>query len=773
MILKLHRTQTRIIAFLLILILFVLFVYSTSFSVDGVTSGGVRVIVSIGDSYSSGEGIEPFYYQDEDMSVKTSEPFDWLAHRSENSWPGRLTLPEVDGTMSQNRNKNWYFVAASGATTADITGKQEKTYYKNADPKDYSGIAYLPAQIDVFDALDEESKEADYVTLTLGGNDADFTGVVTKVVTGVNYFDKSGLSKKINETWEKYYKEGGIEDRLKSTYELIEERTKSRAQIIVAGYPRLLEENGKGVLVSKEEAGIVNSAVSNFNNAIEHLVNECSTSGMNISFVSVEDAFKGHAAYSDDPYINEVILGTKEQDLMDFEVYLIKKADGSKKIQPSVASAYSMHPNYAGAQKYADCVQDKIDELESIKQNANDKDTKIRATSSERDIVLVLDTSGSMDGTPLDETKKAATNFVDTILEEDASIGVVNYDNEADVASDFANSKNALDSVINDLGTGGGTDIEAGMRMADDMLSQSSAKKKFIVLMSDGEPNDGLVGDELIAYAEELKNKGIYIYTLGFFESLGDKTSAQSLMEKIASEGCHYEVSDADSLVFFFGDIADQINGQKYIYVRIACPVDVSVTHNGETLNSSDKDLNTRTPFGTLSFEESDSWLGDNSYGQQNDSGEANIWFDENLGDQDSDSEESEDRVKILRLKEGEDYDIAIEGTGRGKMNYSIGFMDENGEYTDFRKFNNIKITKSTKVDTVANVSDKTVLNVDEDGDGRYDLVYKAEANGNGELVDYTYVIYIVIGVVSAIAVLILVLVIRAKLKKRKLSKTK
>lgn len=399
--------------------------------------------------------------------------------------------------------------------------------------------------------------------------------------------------------------------------------------------------------------------------------------------------------------------------------------------------------------------------------------TPTRATSSERDIVLVLDTSSSMDGTPLDETKKAATNFVDTILEEDASIGVVNYDNEADMASDFANSKNALDSVINALGTGGDTDIEAGMRMADDMLSQSSAKKKFIVLMSDGEPNDGLVGDELIAYAEELKNKGIYIYTLGFFESLGDKTSAQSLMESIASDGCHYEVSDADNLIFFFGDIADQINGQKYIYVRIACPVDVSVTHNGETLDSSDKDLSTRTSFGTLSFEESDSWLDDNSYGQQNDSGEANIWFDENFDDQDSDSEESDDRVKILRLKEGEDYDIAIEGTGRGKMNYSIGFMDENGEYTDFRKFNNIKITKSTKVDTVANVSDKTVLNVDEDGDGRYDLVYKAEANGNGELVDYTYVIYIVIGVVSAIAVLVLVLVIRAKLKKRKLSKTK
>lgn len=392
-----------------------------------------------------------------------------------------------------------------------------------------------------------------------------------------------------------------------------------------------------------------------------------------------------------------------------------------------------------------------------------------RTTSSERDIVLVLDTSGSMDGTPLDETKKAATNFVDTILEEDASIGVVNYDSDAEMKSDFSNSKNSLDRVINSLSTGGSTNMEAGLRTADEMLTQSSAKKKIIVLMSDGEPNEGLTGDELVSYADELKGKGIYIYTLGFFESVGEKTAPQTLMEKIASDGCHYEVSDADSLVFFFGDIADQINGQKYIYVRIACPVDVSVTYNGETLDSSDKDLNTRTSFGTLTFEESDT-QSDDDFASSQSSFEGSPF---GLQQDYKENEGEDDKVKILRLKEGEDYDIKIEGTGRGRMNYSIGFMDENGEYTDFRRFNNIKITKNTQIDTVANVSDNSVLNVDEDGDGKYDLVYKAEANGYGEIVDYSYILYIVIGSVSVIALLILVLLIRSKIKKRKLSKIK
>ena len=70
---------------------------------------GSRIIVSIGDSYSSGEGIEEFYGQNESTTNKVHNQ-DWLAHRSEKSWSGRLTLDGVKGSMSENRNTNWYFV---------------------------------------------------------------------------------------------------------------------------------------------------------------------------------------------------------------------------------------------------------------------------------------------------------------------------------------------------------------------------------------------------------------------------------------------------------------------------------------------------------------------------------------------------------------------------------------------------------------------------------------------------------------------------------------
>ena len=193
-------------------------------------------------------------------------------------------------------------------------------------------------------------------------------------------------------------------------------------------------------------------------------------------------------------------------------------------------------------------------------------------------------------------------------------------------------------------------------------------------------------------------------------------------MERIATSGCHYEVTNPESLVFFFGDIADQINGQKYIYIRIACPVDVTVTHDGETLNSSQSVLSTRTSFGTLTFEDTDT-AGRSSVSTSS--------YSSSSGDI---SPGDEDRVKILRLKEGENYDVRINGTGDGTMNYKIGFMDEKGEYNDFREFENVEISPKTQINTLATVSDTTVMNVDNDGDGKYDITYEANANSVGKI---------------------------------------
>ncbi len=677
-----------------------------------------RIMVSLGDSYSSGEGIEPFYGQNESTADKVKNQ-DWLAHRSEKSWPGRLTLQGVNGSMAQNRNDNWFFVATSGAVTDNLTHKQRKEY----DIDGIEGSRYIDKQLDVFKELGD--KKAEYVTVSIGGNDAKFADIITEAAIP-HPLNPGALNDKLNSVWEEFYYgiDGGesIRDRLYQAYCDIQDAAGAQAKIIVAGYPKLLDSNGSGFLFSENEAALINDSVSRFNDEIESIVKSCKADGMKICFVSVEKAFDGHGAYSNDAFLNEVYIGKKDQDL-----------------KWSVSSAYSMHPNDKGAQAYADCVQAKIDEIE--KDNGK-TEWPLMSGSDERDIALVLDVSGSMGGTPMNETKNASERFINTVLKEDSSIGVVTYDNTSMCIADFCMNERYLKNAIQNLNSGGGTNMEAGLSQAYSMLQNSDAKKKIIVLMSDGEPNEGKTGNELIEFAETIKNEGIYIYTLGFFSNSHDKTSPQALLENIASEGCHFEVENADDLIFFFGDIADQINGQKYIYIRIACPVDVTVTYDGETLCSIEENLNTRTAFGSLTFEDNE---------KRTDSS-------------------SDNRVKILRLKEGTDYDIQIEGNGNGYMDYTIRFMDDTGEYTDLRKFSDIKITEQTVIDTVATNSDATILNVDENGDGKYDLKYKATENAEGELVNDTYLIYIYIavGVVAFILVVVAIILIMKHLKSKK-----
>ncbi len=677
-----------------------------------------KVMVSLGDSYSSGEGLGHYYNEDEPLSYKITDK-DWLAHRSEISWPGRLVLDSKDGTMAKNHNDIWYFAAASGAETKHILDtRQKKEYYKEDGL--YDSSEPLPKQIDIF--KDIEKGTVDYVTLTIGGNDAGFADIIMAAALDTPYLGPNGVRSKINEALFKLYKKNGIRDALRKTYKAIENAAGKQATIIVAGYPKLIDPFRGAPTFGYLETFIINEATSLFNKEIEKVVNSCKSNGMNIHFVSVEEKFENHGAYASTPYING-IEPPNEQDLKDFKL---------KKF--SFVSSASFHPNDDGAQVYADCVQALIDELEK----------PVRTTSDERDVVLVLDVSGSMDGTPIEETKEAAIKFVQTVLKEDASIGIVLYHSYAEMVADFSMDEDYLIDTINGIEAQSQTNIEDGLAKAEEMLSTSNARKKIIVMMTDGMPNCGKTGDNLISYADQIKEDGTYIYSLGFFYNLyeSEKADAQELLGGIASEGCHYEVSDAESLVYFFGDIADQISGQNYIYIRIACPVDVTVKYNGQTLTSK-WDNRTRTDFGTLTFEENAEEPAD---------------------------EGSDNRIKILRLKEGVDYDIKIEGNGRGRMDYSIGFMDKDGEYSDIRKFNRIKITRDTEIDTVATRAKKTVLKVDEDGDGKYDFKYEATKNGRGKLIKINYALYITVAVIAVVAVLALIFVLklRASIKKAK-----
>lgn len=107
------------------------------------------------------------------------------------------------------------------------------------------------------------------------------------------------------------------------------------------------------------------------------------------------------------------------------------------------------------------------------------------------DIVLVIDRSGSMAGNRMTNAKEAAKNFVTQILDKDPTnsrISIVSFASDARIDSDFSNNNYSLQSSINNISAGGGTFTQGGLKQAENLIGGSTADRKYIVLLSDGEP---------------------------------------------------------------------------------------------------------------------------------------------------------------------------------------------------------------------------------------------------------------------------------------------
>ena len=353
------------------------------------------------------------------------------------------------------------------------------------------------------------------------------------------------------------------------------------------------------------------------------------------------------------------------------------------------------------------------------------KSTNVRVASQGRDTVLVLDVSGSMSGTPIDEMKKSAINFCNELLTDEYNnrVGLVLYDDSIDTV-DLTNDLDSLINYIESISSGGTTNMQGALVAAGNMLDNQGKDDniKNVVVMADGLPNEGETSDtgkmsqltqyssypSDVAYANGVINTAENImsnynmYSLGFFHDLSgvEKDFAVDLMKFLTNmpDGYH-QVDTAENLQFAFGDIQETISDGSKVVINIACPVDVSVTYNGETLSSAQSTYSDTASFGTLQL------LGKNK------------------------------DIKVLSLDPSVVYDVQLSGTGSGTMNYSVNYLDDSNAIIDYRTFESIPITPTTKIDSNTNNSAGEIsLNIDENGDGTVDKVYSAAVNSVAEL---------------------------------------
>ena len=193
--------------------------------------------------------------------------------------------------------------------------------------------------------------------------------------------------------------------------------------------------------------------------------------------------------------------------------------------------------------------------------------------------VLILDSSGSMSGTPAAKQKTAAIKFCDAVLKAAGEnyVAIVKLNSSSTAACQFTQDLDTLTNCINSIPASGGTNINEALEAADQLLDgvTVSGAIKNIVLCSDGLPEHGdrsydgpytsadstYYGQANACYNTAAALKGdSYIYTLGFFHSLSgsNRTFAVRFMEDLQNAG-YYEVTDPEDLEFTFGDIAGDI----------------------------------------------------------------------------------------------------------------------------------------------------------------------------------------------------------------------
>ncbi|WP_026518027.1 leucine-rich repeat protein [Butyrivibrio sp. MC2021] len=186
-------------------------------------------------------------------------------------------------------------------------------------------------------------------------------------------------------------------------------------------------------------------------------------------------------------------------------------------------------------------------------------------TNGGQEIMLVLDVSGSMAGDRIKGLREAATAFVQNVggIQNNTKISIVAFDDRAVLLSNATYFQGGLIHQISLLDDGGGTEYKTALMRADEVLSQSKTKHKYLVMFSDGAPNDN---KEAIYECAETLRKKYGIFTVG----LGAGTYQKEVLEKVAgSEKRYFEASNVAALIEIFKSLAEDIDKEEFTKVEL------------------------------------------------------------------------------------------------------------------------------------------------------------------------------------------------------------
>lgn len=188
------------------------------------------------------------------------------------------------------------------------------------------------------------------------------------------------------------------------------------------------------------------------------------------------------------------------------------------------------------------------------------------------DIMFVIDTSGSMSGSKIDNAKDGAITLVggDTDTDNDANdggfdptvnVGLVEFSSSASLVSSLGTDQNDVEADIEGLGASGGTDVGDGIDEAQDEFDSSENNRDnapdFMIVLGNGDTSGGE------SAATAAKNAGTTIYGIAY--GSGAEVDDFSAISGEVPNDPDYEDytfdADEDDITNIFDEIGQEIFG--------------------------------------------------------------------------------------------------------------------------------------------------------------------------------------------------------------------
>jgi len=179
------------------------------------------------------------------------------------------------------------------------------------------------------------------------------------------------------------------------------------------------------------------------------------------------------------------------------------------------------------------------------------------------DVVLAIDTSGSMDGASLVAAKSAANEFVDA-MQSPNRVAIVAFNTTARVAARFTDDDAALKRAIAALEAGGETAAYDSLVSATALSDEAGTNVRAIVLLSDG--GDTMSRTTLDDAVGRTRGAGIPVYAVSLPSYEADPEALRTIAGQTG--GRQVAIEDIATLPALYRDIAEEIQTSYVVVYR-------------------------------------------------------------------------------------------------------------------------------------------------------------------------------------------------------------